>query len=272
MTPTFAPLPEGRHSDLHIVRDIRTHTGPYIEHGGWKFIVHITVAPWNALPQMITVLRNKHAEPQVIIGGVPGSKLPTLTQLLDLGEYGRSLEHPAGTPETNRARCVQLEICANPGRDAALRAGARLSDLGEPGDSMDLFPIPDWHQTGRVTLAHEIEDDEFPLCMETTTDQVTRRVFHDGVASWTDETYKALGNVLGLITHGEHPRVPIQLKLCPGAFKIGRRTGGQFVQDAGIAGHMDVPNQPSGHGDPTTDFKGRLLVKYAKSAPNNLEV
>jgi hypothetical protein len=31
--------------------------------------------------------------------------------MIPLNQYARALEHPAGTPETNRAHCIQVEIC-----------------------------------------------------------------------------------------------------------------------------------------------------------------
>lgn len=79
--------------------------------GGWKLCWHITVSPWQAVDAMVETVIAKGAEPHFVIGGKPGREHPTVVQLLPLNVAGRSLQHTLG-PETNRANCIQVEICA----------------------------------------------------------------------------------------------------------------------------------------------------------------
>lgn len=108
-------IPVGPRKDLNIERDPSPVGGGFINAGGWKIVWHITVSPWLTVDSMVRVLKQKRAEPHLVIGGRPGFKFPVVVQLLPFSAFGRALAHPAGTPETNRARCIQVEICANPG-------------------------------------------------------------------------------------------------------------------------------------------------------------
>lgn len=106
-------LPEGHHWDLHIEhRDRGEGAGPFTG-GGWKLCWHITVSPWQTVDSMADVLIAKRAEPHFVIGGREGREHPTVIQFLPLNRAGRALEHNSG-PETNRANCIQVEICATP--------------------------------------------------------------------------------------------------------------------------------------------------------------
>lgn len=84
------------------------------------------------------------------------------------------------------------------------------------------------------------------------------------VKGWTDWTYKALGNLAGLIEH----RVPIPTR-CPRSFTNTKRfTPTGYVRVKGHHGHMHVPGND--HWDPSTAFKGETLCKFIRSAPNEL--
>ena|SRR5436309_1196473 len=96
-------LPIGTHRELKISRKI-TETGPFTG-GGWKLIWHTTEG--NGLATMVKVLQQKKAEPHFVID----HELGRVVQLVRLDEYARALMHPPGTPETNRANCIQIEIC-----------------------------------------------------------------------------------------------------------------------------------------------------------------
>jgi hypothetical protein len=101
-------LPKGRHYDLHIEHDRRPATGPFTG-GGWKMVWHTTEGL--NLRVMQSVLKNKSAEPHFLIGKDGSEKLYTVVQFLPLDQFAKALEHPSGTPETNRANCIQVEIC-----------------------------------------------------------------------------------------------------------------------------------------------------------------
>jgi hypothetical protein len=105
-------LPEGYHMGLHIEHRPLPSAGPFTG-GGNKWLWHITVSPWNTVDAMWTVLRDKNAASQLIVGGRQGLKHPVVIQCMPLNRAGRALAHPSG-PETNRADCFQVEICANP--------------------------------------------------------------------------------------------------------------------------------------------------------------
>lgn len=256
-------LPVGHHWDLHIehshegTRDAGAFTG-----GGWKLEVHITVSPWGALHEMVKVLKAKHAEPHLVLGGAPGRIHPALVQLLPFDRAGRALQNDSSDGyDTNRANVIQLEICANPGRA-----------LGPAGGGSNLFMLDDFTLTHLALSNHDGATDD--LCMTAPADYLEThaisspvegaRAFHDGVASWTDETYKALGNVFALIRH----RVPIPNKV-PRAFTNTKRfTDAEYVKVAGAVGHMHTPDND--HVDPTPAFKGTRLVHFTSTAPNQL--
>src|SRR4051812_48636045 len=101
-------LPEGAHTSLNIEHHPAPATGPYMPGAGLGMLWHITVSPWFAIDPMIRVLLDKGAYPQLVIGGRPGYKFPVLAQMLPLNQWGKALEHPSGTPETNKAGWVQV--------------------------------------------------------------------------------------------------------------------------------------------------------------------
>lgn len=107
-------LPVGHHWDLHIEHDHRVSSGAFVSNAEWKWCWHITVSPWNSVDAMREVLHEKHAEVHFVIGGRPGVAHPIVIQCLPLNEFGKGLVHIAGKPETNRAKVVQVEVCADP--------------------------------------------------------------------------------------------------------------------------------------------------------------
>jgi hypothetical protein len=106
-------LPSGLHAGMHIEHDHRIVTGPYVE-GEWAWCWHITVSHWNTVDSMREVLHAKHAEVQFVIGGRTGVQQPVCIQCLPIDQFGKGLVHVAGTPETNRKRLIQVEVCATP--------------------------------------------------------------------------------------------------------------------------------------------------------------
>lgn len=105
-------LPEGFHWDLHIEHDHRIGSGAFVSDAEWKWCWHITVSPWNSVDAMRDVLHAKHAEVHFVIGGRKGAENPVVIQCLPLNEFGKGLVHIAGMPETNRAKVIQVEVCA----------------------------------------------------------------------------------------------------------------------------------------------------------------
>jgi hypothetical protein len=229
--------------------------------GGKKATQHITVSRWGAIDAMAHVLVDKNAQTQVLIGGRPGLLDPVVIQFLPLWEAGRGLEHPAGTKETNRAGevNVQMEVCAQPGRSMTKTAANT-----DPSEHMStLFDLPDVGPHHLLALHPELAEQEGVTISEQARDAAAR-VFRDGVASWDDDTYKALGNLWCLIAH----RTGIPRKLARQFTNTQRFTADEWIAVAGLEGHMHAPNQPSGHGDPTAAFDGPVCLRRWATAPN----
>lgn len=107
-------LPRGHLSswDLHVEHDRSDTAGAgSFTGGGWKLVWHTTESSMSAVDQMVDSLHASNAEPHFVIGDERGRAHFTVVQLLPLHVAGRTLEHPRGTPETNRANCIQVEIC-----------------------------------------------------------------------------------------------------------------------------------------------------------------
>lgn len=269
-------LPEGHHWDLHIEHSPKDaiNAGAFTG-GGWKIEVHITVSPWGATRQMVQVLKDKHAEAHFVIGGAVGLKHPLVVQLLPLDVAGRALQNDQSDGfQTNRANVIQVEICANPGRSIAEAVRDRDKQLERWGT--DLFSLNDYMLVDRAMRNAGIRatSDDWKLCMTEppedtgggfgSLDRVLAKAFNDGVASWTEQTYAALGNLFELIRH----RVPVPNKV-PRSFQNTQRfTDREYVEAEGYVGHMHTPDNT--HIDPTPAFRGAVLVRKVRSAPNPL--
>lgn len=103
-------LPEGHHWDLHIEHQRQEDAGSFTG-GGWKFVLHTTESPWQAVDSMCDVLRNKRAAPHFVLGGRAGLEHPVLVQLLPLSLAGRALANAPDGFDTNRANAIQIELC-----------------------------------------------------------------------------------------------------------------------------------------------------------------
>lgn len=97
-------LPNGDHWGLSIDSSHLQHTGPMVPGCRPKLVLHTTEG--EGFGTMDRVLREKSAEPHILID--PGTR--QVKQYFLFHEYSKALEHPAGTPETNRANCIQIEI------------------------------------------------------------------------------------------------------------------------------------------------------------------
>jgi N-acetylmuramoyl-L-alanine amidase len=97
-------LPSGEHWGLNIDVAAMTSTGAYVP-ATPKLIWHTTEG--SDFNEMVRVLIRKAAQPHAVIDPHSGH----VRQMIPLNQYARALEHPPGTPETNRAHCIQVEIC-----------------------------------------------------------------------------------------------------------------------------------------------------------------
>lgn len=257
-------IPTGAHRSMNIERKPSPATGPFNRGTGYGFCIHITVSPWMAVDSMVRVLKDKGAEPNLVIGGRPGYTFPVLVQLLALNQWGKALAHPGGTPDTNRAAGPQIEICARPGN---LRA-ARGEDTGWEGFDLPDLEVPE--AVLRDALKYEKGSDgakalaQVHLCMDET--DVLQRAFESGVAAWTDSTYKALANVCLMVDRRSRADVSRQAR----SFQnVARFSPSEYAKGVrGLHGHMHVPNND--HVDPTSAFRGGHLVRLTKNAPYTL--
>jgi hypothetical protein len=117
-----ATLPSDKHWGLDINVTAMTATGTYAQ-ATPKLVWHTTEgADFDA---MVRVLIQKAAQPHVVIDPHSGR----VRQMIPLDQYARALEHPQGTPETNRAHCIQVEICGF-AKDSANWPNAYYEHLG----------------------------------------------------------------------------------------------------------------------------------------------
>lgn len=98
----------GEKHDIKIERSIDGDAGDFTG-GGWKLVWHTTESPVVAVDSMVRVLHDKGAEPHFCFGKRDGRYVAV--QMCPLNQAARTLQHPAGTPETNRANAIQVEIC-----------------------------------------------------------------------------------------------------------------------------------------------------------------
>lgn len=109
-------LPEGHHWDLHIEHCPLPGAGAFTG-GGWKLVWHTTQSKWDSTEGIrdLFITRDKNhegSEPTILVGGGIGKKKhPSVVQFLPFNRAARTLKHPSGTPETNRANCIQIEVC-----------------------------------------------------------------------------------------------------------------------------------------------------------------
>lgn len=247
-------LPTGLHRDIHMERSVGGDAGDFLG-GGWKLCWHITVSPWYAIDSMVNVLHSKGAEPHLVIGGRAGTRLPVAVQMIGFNQAARALRHGTNMPETNRANCIQVEICATVG-----------NSLREDGsdDTCSLFHLPDVELPAEVLRvakdggSHSDLENMIKICLRE--DQQLYRAYHAGVAAWTDDTYKALANLAQMIDR----RVDIPRFNARTAQNTTRYSGVGWVKARGHLGHMHAP-YPNDHTDPTTAFKSRKLLDLIRA-------
>jgi hypothetical protein len=112
-------LPKGPVWDLNIEHHpLKGGTGS-MTGGGAKMVLHTTESPREWIDGAIKQFTAGSGTPHLSIGWRKGFRFPVVAQFLPFDEYAKTLEHPGGTPETNRANAVQIEIC---GRAAESRS------------------------------------------------------------------------------------------------------------------------------------------------------
>lgn len=149
-------LPTGHHWDLHILHYQDIDAGEFTG-GGWKLCWHTTESPWDREDSMVNVLDRKNAAPHFVIGGGPTKKHPIVTQMVPLDRAARALRNDgADSKETNRANCIQVEICyyaANSAKmsDWTLKALANLFVLITHRRKIQNYAPQDFSNCKRMT-------------------------------------------------------------------------------------------------------------------------
>lgn len=98
------------------IRDVFKDSGGFIDGYEWRGVLHTTEGTTYA-----------GARPSYAAGNSPHFTVSFETgafkvwQHIPLNKAARALAHPAGTPETNRARCIQIEIVAKAASSGTLQ-------------------------------------------------------------------------------------------------------------------------------------------------------
>ena len=253
-------IPTGFHDKLglHVERD-KVSTGSFAT-GRPATVWHITVSPWMRVDSMARVLHDKRAEPHLIIGGRAGTQRPVVIQFVGFNQFGKAMANLVGGVETNRAgQKIQVEICANPGVSAMAELGL-VPDDDDPAApdyctmATELFKIPGLpHEYLRASMrARTLSEPE--ICMHADGEKLVLAAFRDGVASWGEDTYRALAGVGVMIDR----RVDVPRRVArsfdnPDRFERLDPVTGHF-------GHMHAPE--NNHVDPTSAFRGRHLLEH----------
>lgn len=173
-------LPTGHHEGLEISHHPASDAGDFVT-AKPKIVWHTTEG--TSLSGAIETLTANGDEPHFVVSN-DGRQV---VQFIGMDRTSKSLRHPSGTPETNRAHCIQVEIC------------------GFAAQSHQ------WPDTKYVGLAH------LALLIERFA-HVERRT-HVG---WANPRRIAAGNFAGTGGHVGHMHVPNNDHVDPGTgFRIG---------------------------------------------------
>ena len=118
--PNASWLPEGLRKNLHVEHAPSEGAGAFTG-GGWKLDWHTTESNWDSVDAMRNVLQSKRAAPHFVIGGRAGTKLPVVIQMVGIDQAARALGNFADGFDTNRANCIQVEICWRAGASKDLK-------------------------------------------------------------------------------------------------------------------------------------------------------
>lgn len=98
----------GEYFDLKVERSLDSGAGDFTG-GGMKMVWHTTESSLTSVDAIVDVLHNNGGEPHFVLG--KRADRFVAVQMVPLNQSAKTLRHPAGTPETNRANCLQVEIC-----------------------------------------------------------------------------------------------------------------------------------------------------------------
>lgn len=97
--------------DLHVEKLPMANAGFFIPNCGWKLTLHTTeTAPGSGRGLISNWARGVTGTPHFLLDLFDGREHYTAVQMIDFAHAAKTLEHPAGTKETNKARSVQIEI------------------------------------------------------------------------------------------------------------------------------------------------------------------
>ena len=141
-------LPTGSHWGLNISHEPRPDAGGFVPSTP-KLIWHTTEGT-NFDGARSTLIGNGD-EPHFLVSA-DGA---TVRQFIPLNRSSKSLMHPSGTPETNRAHCVQIEACgfasdSGNWRDAKMMRLAALAVLIEHRTGIERRTHVSWQNPRRV--------------------------------------------------------------------------------------------------------------------------
>jgi hypothetical protein len=123
-------LPEGPHWDLNIEHHPSGDAGPFTP-GHPKIVLHTTESPQQWIDGAIRQFATQGiGTPHLSIGYREGFRFPVVAQFIPFHRTAKTLEHPNGTPETNRAR------------GAGEHAAADAAPFRVPDEAPALLP---WH-------------------------------------------------------------------------------------------------------------------------------
>lgn len=96
-------LPSGEHGGLTIKHSV-SRTGPMVYGAGHKIVLHTTEGA--GIDGAFSTLVANNDRPHFLLDTHSGECI----QMVALDQYAEALVHPANTPETNRAGCIQIEM------------------------------------------------------------------------------------------------------------------------------------------------------------------
>lgn len=103
-------VPQGSHQGLDFEHSLLVKTGSFTPGSGMKTVWHTTEG--GSYESVIDTLTERKVEPHFLLDPVHHR----VFQFISLDQYARALEHPAGTPETNRGGAIQVEILGHAGQ------------------------------------------------------------------------------------------------------------------------------------------------------------
>lgn len=111
--------------------------------GGWKTLWHTTEG--GSMASVIRTLAEKDADVHIVFDPKNGR----LTQLLPFDRAGRGLAHPSGTPQTNRANVIQIEMIG------FAKVSTAIASLASPRRAVPLFGADEYRRMAALAVLIE---------------------------------------------------------------------------------------------------------------------